>query len=180
MTKKKDGTENGGSAGDLLTEKCAVIATATHVTSLQNSRLAQIEEAISPDRSPAEYACAVVGAVQTVMELSPRNGVEAMLAIQMVATNDAAMECLKRAARARSHPETDDRDMRHALKLLSLYNRQVEVLAKVRQSEDFTNCWGLSGSLVPPPPETPEEKAAQFTGLAAKLAAAALKKGQGN
>lgn len=178
MTKKKDGSEDGSSAGDLFTEKCAVTATATQAASLQNSRLAQIEEAISPDRSPAEYACAVVGAVQTVMELSPRNGVEAMLAIQMVATNDAAMECLKRAARARSHPETDDRDMRHALKLLSLYNRQVEVLAKVRQSNDFTNCWGLSGSRVPPPSETPDEEAARLKFLTAKVMAA-LEKGEG-
>lgn len=55
-----------------------------------------------------------------------------MLAIQMVATHNAAMECLRRAMIPAQSFEGRDQNLKHATKLLSIYSRQIEVLDKHR------------------------------------------------
>jgi len=55
-----------------------------------------------------------------------------MLATQMVATHNAAMECLRRAMLGGQTFEGRDQSLKHAAKLLSIYLRQIEVLNKHR------------------------------------------------
>ena len=55
-----------------------------------------------------------------------------MLAVQMVATHSAAMECLRRAAIPDQSLEARDMNLKHATKLLSLYARQLETLDRHR------------------------------------------------
>lgn len=74
----------------------------------------------------------IQGAIAALVELAPRDGLEGMLAVQMVATHSAAMECLRRAMLDGQTFEGRDLALKHATKLLALYARQVETLDKHR------------------------------------------------
>lgn len=77
-----------------------------------------------------------VDAVEALMALltaiGPKDGVEGMLAAQMVATHEHAMECLRRAMVSGQSFEGRDLNLKHATKLLQIYARQVEALDKHR------------------------------------------------
>jgi hypothetical protein len=64
--------------------------------------------------------------------MKPRDEVEGMLAAQMLATHNAAMECMRRAM---LHEQTfvgRDQNLKHAVRLMSLYERQFAALDKRR------------------------------------------------
>jgi hypothetical protein len=65
-------------------------------------------------------------------DLAPGDELEGMLAAQMVATHNAAMDCLARAMIEGQSFEGRDQNLRHAAKLLGVYARQVEALDKHR------------------------------------------------
>lgn len=74
--------------------------------------------------------------VEAVMALltaiHPEDALEGMLAAQMIATHEHAMECLRRAMNEGQTFEGRDLNLKHATKLLQLYVRQVEALDKHR------------------------------------------------
>ena len=55
-----------------------------------------------------------------------------MLAAQMISTHNAAMECLRRAMTEAQTFEGRDQNLKHAAKLLGLYERQLAALDKHR------------------------------------------------
>ncbi len=55
-----------------------------------------------------------------------------MLAVQMVGTHNAVMDCLARAMIEEQTLVGRDLNLKHASKLLSIYSRQIEVLDKHR------------------------------------------------
>lgn len=55
-----------------------------------------------------------------------------MLAVQMVATHNAAIDCLRRAMLDQQTFEGRENNLKHASKLLGLYSRQIEALDKHR------------------------------------------------
>lgn len=67
-----------------------------------------------------------------VTAIHPKDAVEGMLAAQMIATHEHAMECLRRAMNEGQTFEGRDLNLKHATKLLQLYVRQVEALDKHR------------------------------------------------
>jgi hypothetical protein len=71
-------------------------------------------------------------ALAALKGLAPRDELEGLLATQMVATHNAARECLRRAMLAGQSFEGRDQNLKHAVKLKSLYVRQVETLDKRR------------------------------------------------
>lgn len=74
----------------------------------------------------------VVRALELYESLEPADGAEGMLAMQMVGTHDAALECLKRAALPKQTFEGRDMALKHAHKLMSLYTQQLATLNKHR------------------------------------------------
>ncbi len=64
--------------------------------------------------------------------IGPRDELEGMLAAQMFATHNTAMECLHRAMLPEQTPEGSDYNLKHAGKFLSIYTRQMEALDKHR------------------------------------------------
>jgi hypothetical protein len=74
----------------------------------------------------------VARAVELYEELKPADGLEGMLAIQMVGTHEAATECLRRAALQNQTFEGRDLALKHATKLMALYLKQVAALDKHR------------------------------------------------
>ncbi len=64
-------------------------------------------------------------------DIKPRDGIEGLLAAQMVATHNAAMDCLRRAANGQSLKDREQ-NLKFAAKLLSISTRQIETLNKHR------------------------------------------------
>ena len=73
-----------------------------------------------------------VRALELYESLEPADGAEGMLAMQMVGTHDAALECLKRAALSHQTFEGRDMALKHAHKLMTLYTQQLAALNKHR------------------------------------------------
>lgn len=64
--------------------------------------------------------------------IAPRNEMEGMLAAQMVSTHNAAMECLRRAMLEGQSFEGRDQNLKHAARLMGIYERQLAALDKHR------------------------------------------------
>ena len=74
----------------------------------------------------------IIKATELFESLAPNDGVEAMLALQMVGTHAAAMECLRRAMIPDQLLPATDSNLRSAQKLMALYTRQMEALNRHR------------------------------------------------
>jgi hypothetical protein len=72
------------------------------------------------------------GAMALLRELRPQDASESMLAVQMIATHEAAVECLRRAILPNRTFEGRDMALRHATKLMGIYERQLAALDKRR------------------------------------------------
>ena len=70
-------------------------------------------------------------AIKTLEGIRPGNELEGILGAQMVATHEAAIECLRRSTAARSR-EGRDQDLKYAVKLLTLFTQQLEALNRLR------------------------------------------------
>jgi proteasome lid subunit RPN8/RPN11 len=73
-------------------------------------------------------------AIASIHSIGPRDGVEAMLAVQMTATHAAAMQMLHRAVRGQPSFEIYDSIVNRATKLLRTYAAQVEALKRYRSA----------------------------------------------
>lgn len=99
--------------------------------------LARVREIISSlwlpkDISDVERNERAQAAVNMFAELKPSNGLEGMLATQMLATHSAAMECLRRAMIPDQTFVGREQSLKHANKLLQTFARQLEALDKHR------------------------------------------------
>lgn len=74
----------------------------------------------------------ILRALELYESLEPGDGAEGMLAVQMVGTHDAALECLRRAALANQTFEGRDMALKHAQRLMTLYTKQLETLNRHR------------------------------------------------
>jgi hypothetical protein len=83
---------------------------------------------------PGEPARAASVAIAAVQSVGPRDGVEAMLAVQMTATHAAALQMLDRADREQPSFEIYDSVVNRATKLLRTYTMQVEALKRYRSA----------------------------------------------
>ncbi len=100
--------------------------------------VAQLEAALClpGGLTPQDRRLKLAAAGAMLEDIAPSGGVEGMLAVQMVATHEAALECLRRAMAEDSTPELAERNMRHAERLLALYARQTDVLGRHRARVD--------------------------------------------
>jgi hypothetical protein len=71
------------------------------------------------------------GSLAAVLGIGPKNETEALLASQMVACHNTAMECLRRAA-GQFDPETADKQINQATKLMRTFTMQMDVLNRNR------------------------------------------------
>lgn len=76
-------------------------------------------------------AC-IVRAINLYQRISPTDGIEAMLALQMVAAHHAAMESSRRAALENQTSDGRNRALSQAQKLMGLYVNQTAALDKHR------------------------------------------------
>jgi hypothetical protein len=74
----------------------------------------------------------IVRAMDLFESINPTEGIEAMLALQMVGAHHAAMECLRRAMIEKQSVEARNQNLGHAQKLMTLYANQLAALDKHR------------------------------------------------
>jgi hypothetical protein len=67
-----------------------------------------------------------------MMGIAPRDEIEGMLAAQMVAVHNAAMECLRRAMISKQTFEGRDQNLKHAAKFTRTFTAQMEALNRYR------------------------------------------------
>ncbi len=75
----------------------------------------------------------ILAAIIALKEIAPQDGMEGMLAVQMVATHEAAMECFRRAMLPIQGLEEHDLNLKHAEKLTRIYREQMQALQRNRR-----------------------------------------------
>jgi len=75
---------------------------------------------------------AVVRSLAVMEEMAPRNVTEAMLAVQMIAANDAALMFLRRATLENQSSEFIDINVLRATRLMRVFNEQLEAMQKLQ------------------------------------------------
>jgi len=91
-----------------------------------------IEALLTGGCSPEEMKQKVEQLFVIMAELKPRNGFEGMLISQMVTVYNQVMDCFKYVNLNYSNPEACQRLQNQAIKLMRLYNQQLEALDKHR------------------------------------------------
>jgi hypothetical protein len=81
----------------------------------------------TPGLGPHARADRVCAAVAAMGDIGPRDTLEGMLAAQMVAVHAAALDSLRRAAEPVAAARARDADLRHAARLLNVFQRQMRV-----------------------------------------------------
>lgn len=104
-------------------------ATGTSEKELQDRLLNQVLAGVWVRNGHSEDG-ALMATLTALEALAPTDAAEGMLATQMVATHEAAMECLHRAMISEQTFEGRDVNLKHAEKLMQIYARQLEVLDK--------------------------------------------------
>ena len=80
----------------------------------------------------AERDASIIRAMDLFESINPTEGIEAMLALQMVGTHHAAMECLRRAMLENQSELGLTGSLGHAQKLMALYANQMAALQAPR------------------------------------------------
>ena len=109
-------------------------ATGTDQLHLQHHLINQVCETLwlPEGLSEDEKTDRILSAISLLRGIKPTDEIEGMLAAQMVATHNAAMDCLRRATFGGQTFAGRDLNLKHSAKLLSIYSRQIEVLNKHR------------------------------------------------
>lgn len=92
------------------------------------AQLVRVPEGLSKAAQNARLA----RALDLYEGLAPTDGLEGMLAAQMVGTHHAALDCLRMAAVPGQTFASRDMNLKHAQKLMALYTQQVAALNKHR------------------------------------------------
>jgi hypothetical protein len=105
-------------------------ATGTAHDALAKELIAQATQAVPPKNGQEQHNLeSIIGAL---MEISPQNGLEAMLGVQLVTTHKLAMHSLSGVNAAGQSPLGADMRIAQAARLMRLFNQQMETLHKYR------------------------------------------------
>jgi hypothetical protein len=101
---------------------------------VEASKLTEILSLIPmpPSIGDAAREALYVKAIDLFESIGPADGIEGMLAAQMVGTHNATMECLRRAMIYNQSLEGQKVYLSQAARLMSIYTRHVDALAKHR------------------------------------------------
>lgn len=78
------------------------------------------------------------GVLAQMKAIAPRNGLEGMLAAQMVAMHGAGCELLRRAMQPQELVQQADQMMRTSARMMTLFARQTELMLRLRGHEKQT------------------------------------------
>ena len=98
-----------------------------------------------PMTSEEDASDQVIQAVLTMAEMAPQNATEAMLAVQMIAANDAALLFLRRATADGQTVEGSDGNVLRATPLMSDRERDFPPIAAAKSDNARVERWGPFG-----------------------------------
>jgi hypothetical protein len=111
----------------LITRK----ATGTHSHDVAERIIEQVAGAHVWPR-PKDASDNIIKAVRAMAEMAPQNATEAMLAVQMIAANDAALLFLRRATADGQTFEGSDANVLRATRLMRLFIEQLAAMTKLK------------------------------------------------
>lgn len=119
---------------ELVTDRSARRALKVDDVTIVNARANELTELLWCHESMSEedVNIRIVRAIEHFNSVKPSDGVEGMLAQQMVGTHFAAIDCLRLAASPGQGFKARDVYLKQAHKLMALYARQIETLNKHR------------------------------------------------
>ncbi len=71
-------------------------------------------------------------ALSLLKRIGPQNELEGLLASQMIGVHEAAMECLQQSRLPAQTPAGRDVNLKHAVKFMGLFTKQLEALDRLR------------------------------------------------
>ena len=105
----------------------------THDLDLTNSTVDQIYKICSRGKQyPETSMMPTNAALATILEIDPQDSIELMLATQMTAVHNMAMEMSRRAMHSEQSLEGVEKNINFANKLMRTFSTQVEALNKYR------------------------------------------------
>jgi hypothetical protein len=136
VTKGQRGGSGGGEDPAVLkvTAAGAASATGSQSRAFQMELLEQLSNTLWRPawKTEAQQVQAAQAAYDALNRIAPQDELEGMLAVQMIATHNAATECLRRAMMEGQTFEGRDQNLKHATKLMGVYERQLAALDKHR------------------------------------------------
>jgi hypothetical protein len=109
-------------------------ATGTDDLELQQELVTQVTMALPRSTSLREENRQAAAAIAALAAFKPQDALEGMLATQMVLVHHAAVECMVQAM-ARATPEAQELCFRQSVRLMAMFQRQVEGLNRHRGRE---------------------------------------------
>ena len=81
---------------------------------------------------PVDNDAAIVEGVAAMAEMAPSNGIEGMLAVQMLAAHNAALMFLSRATLKEQRPEAIDSNVIRTARLMRVFVEQADAMQKLK------------------------------------------------
>lgn len=133
-TPKNDTPQNPEQAPLTVTSDGMKAASGSQSVHFQRELLDQVTASLwLPEWKTSEQKLrAAKAAYDALQGIAPRSELEGMLAAQILSTHNAAMDCLARAMMESQTFEGRDQSLKHATKLMGLYERQLAALDKHR------------------------------------------------
>lgn len=133
-TPKNDAPKNAENATLAVTSDGMKAASGSQSVHFQRELLEQVTASLwLPEWKTSEQKLQVAKAAYDALQgIAPRSELEGMLAAQMLSPHNAAMESLHRAMMESQTFEGRDQNLKHATKLMGLYERQLAALDKHR------------------------------------------------
>ena len=114
---------------ELATNVCKL--TGTHSYDVGDRIICQVANAqVWP--KPADGTDHVIQAIALIGEMAPKNVTEAMLAVQMIATNEAALMFVRRSILEGQNMEAVDANVLRATRLMRLFLQQTDAMQKLK------------------------------------------------
>ena len=123
-------TENRDQILDgLIAKACQLTGTRTH--EFADHIIVQVGNALVWPKPKGELE-PLIKAFAAVAEMAPQNATEAMLAAQMIACHDTAMNFLARATAPEQCVDIVDRNVLRATRLMRIFGEQLEAMQKLK------------------------------------------------
>ena len=120
---------NSGASNDVPRDLCA--QTGTDHNAVSNRIVKQVYKSLY-GATPKDPETVLLEAMNAIRELSPNTLTEAMLAVQTIATHEAALTFLQRALLEGQSIEGADSNVLRATRLMRLHLEQIEAMLKLK------------------------------------------------
>jgi hypothetical protein len=114
---------------ELLADLCSLTGTVHNEVAIRIA--GQVQMSLGQPKA-SNVDGSLIQAISTIAEIAPQNGIEAMLAAQMIATHEMALLCLSRVTLEGQTVEGAESNVLRATRLMRLHLEQIEAMQKLK------------------------------------------------